>query len=284
MNPTSHHPVQRAEGRGVLASGFPLHVEGRGRRAHRAFTLIELLVVITIIAILAALLLPALGRSKARARKIVCINKQRQLAQALVMYANENDDETPRESFLPNGTVVNIWAQVRNPLAGDVWYNALPALMPVRAAVSYAPVALLPDFYDRSLIFHCPEAVFPKNCQLDPTTFFSIAMNSKLILSPNSTVRMSSIQRPSDTVVFLDNRLPGERKVHPLQPDDNLGQPSAYASRFVVRHPGCGVMAFADGHAGCVPGKQVVDKGFAFYPQTNIVWTADPELNPDSAQ
>jgi prepilin-type processing-associated H-X9-DG protein len=116
--------------------------------------------------------------------------------------------------------------------------------------------------------------------------YFSIAMNSKLEQGSDLTVKVETIKAPSATVFFLENLLPDDIKVDPVQATTDLGQPSSSANRFVARHNNVGNLAFADGHAEGYLGKLVVQtqpgpgEGGAILPQTEIVWTQDPSQTP----
>jgi len=77
-------------------------------RVPTAFTLIELLVVISVIAVLVAILIPALGRAREQAKKVVCEAHMKGLGVALRMYV----DDFAKAPKAPNyGLWDNAWEQ-----------------------------------------------------------------------------------------------------------------------------------------------------------------------------
>lgn len=264
----------------------------RWTRFGRGFTMIELLAVIAVLVILAALLLPVLARAKERVRALQCLNNLRQWTQAFRLYGDDTD-YIPREGARRDGTVrVDLWAHVYDRANVDVWYNALPPYLSEPPASTYASfiTGQRPRFYENR-IFHCPSARFTAGIEVDNQASFSLAMNSKLIMptaiGPKCSILFSAIQRPTDTVAFLEERVnPSEAREDVGQPNYDLGQPGAFASRFAARHNGSGNLAFCDGHVSLHAGPEVVvkegsNRGLARYPDGPINWCADPVMDPN---
>ena len=71
------------------------------RARRRGFTLVELLVVIGIITLLLGILLPAFGKVRQIARRTVCKAQLHDIAFAIRMYLDENDNIMPRAARNP---------------------------------------------------------------------------------------------------------------------------------------------------------------------------------------
>jgi len=155
------------------------------RATARGFTLIELLVVIAIIAILAAMLLPALAKSKEAGKRANCLSNLRQMSLALLMYADDNGGNIPRGNS-------PIWWQLLTPNLGG------------RSTNDYRKVRL----------YTCPS--YPEKRQL-----ICYVVNAWTFSSPLDTVgrehvgvsRLNRFRRPADTIYLTDNEFGAWRPI-----------------------------------------------------------------------
>jgi prepilin-type N-terminal cleavage/methylation domain-containing protein len=75
----------------------------------KGFSLIELLVVIAVIAILAAMLVPALAKSKEMARRATCKSNMQQVGMGALMYAVDRNEIFPDDEFPNRGAYHGSW-------------------------------------------------------------------------------------------------------------------------------------------------------------------------------
>ena len=251
------------------------------RKTHTGgWTLVETLVTVAIIAILAAIAIPVTTSFKKRAYRTRAIEKLQSLGSAFVSYTADSGGELPWEDAPGSDD----WQAAADPENARAWYNALPDLM---GAGSLGSLADSPSrMYDDHYPLYMEGAPYPKsrNKKLGKP-YFAMAMNSRLQRKDDEGVKirgtLSSILAPQRTVVFLERGMPGDEKTNPGQRGFDAG-PKANPRAFAARWNGKGLVIFADGHVEMFAVSDLISNGGQIkFPQTNVVWTRDPDEDPN---
>ncbi len=135
------------------------------RRKTQGFTLVELLVVIGIIALLISILLPSLQKARVQAKRLQCMNNERQLLGALLMYVNDNNGTFPSDTGDTAGNNTNPQGYIDNdsspynPYAVELnpWAVPIPAYLGKYLGAPSLNPPNVNTFFPSPAIAHCPD-------------------------------------------------------------------------------------------------------------------------------